>query len=480
MPVKLKEFFQDQFSNAGADLYRKTGDFDTATSLLPSLDGRKIIRAPTLSAHYDFPSDFTDCRGAYYRDANGFTCFVGQDSDVGDMAWCYADSAWSVSATQTPVLTAVTSNLGGLAYQNLNWRGGALWVIGVDGNVYGVSPTAGLTARYAGTDAKILVPVGDYPFIIATGGTIHKADSDLAAFSTFYDPASAFSAAYATGMQHELIIVETNSGDFTFYSIDPDNPLTMQPVTRFHAAGKFATAVNIYQRSCLFTLHDDQIYFCTYQYTQPSQYNTDLYRFDGNSIEYVATARDTAISHNEINATLMTWQGRLLYVEMEDGSATAAYTIKMPVGTGFITLYTAADFNTATPNPTAHNLGENIILISGDGTHEGFYYLNRKTLQDGTLETSWLTFDSGREKRLEEINVYVDTAAADLYVKIHYKTDDGAYTQAVSTANATHVTIGSLGVDFYRLKIKIEIDDNTGTNKDIGIEALSVIYTLPN
>ena len=181
MPVKLREFYQDQFTNAGADLYRKSGDFDTASGLIPSLDGRKIIRAPARSSHIDFPSDFTDCRGAYYK-TTGDIQFVGQDTDVGDMAWCYVNSSWSMQSTQVPVLTAATANLGGRAYQNPFYRGGSLWVIGADSNVYGIAPTVGLTARYSGTDALIVTAVGDYPFVISTGGVIYKAASDLSAF----------------------------------------------------------------------------------------------------------------------------------------------------------------------------------------------------------------------------------------------------------------------------------------------------------
>ena len=40
-------------------------------------------------------------------------------------------------------------------------------------------------------------------------------------------------------------------------------------------------------------------------------------------------------------------------------------------------------------------------------------------------------------------------------------------------------TITSLGVDFYTLQVRIDLDDDTGAHQDIALDALSIIYTEP-
>ena len=85
----------------------------------------------------------------------------------------------------------------------------------------------------------------------------------------------------------------------------------------------------------------------------------------------------------------------------------------------------------------------------------------------------------GRQKRLSQIAAWLSDAAAGFGCKIEYRTDDtAAWTDAGTDSNTRRAVVSDLSDHFYALQLKLTLDDDTGNDEDIRIEALSVIYTI--
>ena len=85
----------------------------------------------------------------------------------------------------------------------------------------------------------------------------------------------------------------------------------------------------------------------------------------------------------------------------------------------------------------------------------------------------------GRQKRLERITVLLSGAASNFKPTIKYRVDDTtSWTTATTGNNSRRVSVGGLGVDFYTLQVQVLLDDDTGNDEDIRIEAISVLYSV--
>jgi hypothetical protein len=84
-----------------------------------------------------------------------------------------------------------------------------------------------------------------------------------------------------------------------------------------------------------------------------------------------------------------------------------------------------------------------------------------------------------REKRLERITILLSDHASGFKPTIYYRADNASsWTSAGVWDDSQRMSIGSLGVDFYTLQLKILLDDDTGSNEDVRLEALSVLYSV--
>jgi hypothetical protein len=123
-----------------------------------------------------------------------------------------------------------------------------------------------------------------------------------------------------------------------------------------------------------------------------------------------------------------------------------------------------------------------VVTCHDESNGEGIMYLGDGDLEDGNITTSWLDFDApGRLKRLEQLTVVTDSNVSDFKVHIYYRTDDTASWTLATTGNNTQVIRATgLDVDFYKLQIKVLLDDDSGGNCDVRISAINATVTEPN
>ena len=101
-------------------------------------------------------------------------------------------------------------------------------------------------------------------------------------------------------------------------------------------------------------------------------------------------------------------------------------------------------------------------------------------MADGVYTTSWLDMSHpARSKRLEKIFITLSDKAASFQTVVKYrKNDETSWTTIDTQANTTMFTKSDLGIHYYKIQFQITLDDNTGNNEDIRIDAISAIYTL--
>jgi hypothetical protein len=172
-------------------------------------------------------------------------------------------------------------------------------------------------------------------------------------------------------------------------------------------------------------------------------------------------------------AGLLSWRGELLYYALEG----TAQTFKVLRGSEFAEFPTLSA--TASTQPFAGVFGGHLVATADD-TNEGVHYLQDATASDGFLVTSRLDMDRpGKQKRLSQIAVVLSEAVASFGCKIEYRTDDtAACTDAGTDTNTRRAVASGLSDTFYMLQLRITLDDDTGNNEDVRIDALSVLYSV--
>jgi hypothetical protein len=95
-----------------------------------------------------------------------------------------------------------------------------------------------------------------------------------------------------------------------------------------------------------------------------------------------------------------------------------------------------------------------------------------------------------RQKRLNHITVHTDVdAAADTGFKIliKYRTDDNCHdgdddnwTTSVTANSTPRAVTAEIGVEFYLLQVRVDVDDDSGNNLDRKIEAITIDYSAGN
>ena len=172
-------------------------------------------------------------------------------------------------------------------------------------------------------------------------------------------------------------------------------------------------------------------------------------------------------------------QEKLIYYAL---SGATNQTFKALLGESFVDYAPGATLSVSGISPVAGALGNQLVVTGKDGATEGVHRTGAVDHQDGYLITSKLTFDQpGRTKRLERITAILSGADTDFKVILKYRTDDTTGWTTASTANNTRIaTVGALGVSFYTLQVRVDLDDDSGNDNDIRLESLSVIYTREN
>jgi hypothetical protein len=466
----IQRVYLNTWTAAGKHIHLADGDFFQMTGLYPALDRQTIRRAPDFSSHLTH-AGLTDVEGMFFDRANTRYVLIGQDATP-DLSCTYFSSAWSAVGA-TYVLDAAVATMDGLSLRNYMYAHGYLWILCDTDLQQTDNYVTSAVSSFESSDAEIVAYLGDRVYMINDVGKIYRIDTAGAVMETNFNPVDEITPLYATGLKDDLVIVAAMlNGELrvmrtTAYAKTAIRKLEDMAVlpgdtTTYPAAG------------CPFCAHDNDLYLLSGEMANPDGTVTrDLLAYTGYRVERIARIEDASAS--ALGCGLISWRGELIYYEF---TASAA-TFKMLIGNNFIDFATPASY-TAAPNPIAANLGGEIVFTGEEDSDEGIYHLGGSALQNGNVETAYL--DGGRPgvmKRLIKLTMHVENPSSLTVKTLSYKTDDASsYTQAATATSAAEMLAAtSLGVPFYRLRIKAALAD-TSTTRDVRIAGLSYTYAV--
>jgi hypothetical protein len=471
MPTRIRELTLDRFERAERTLYRDAGDIYQLYCLLPTPD-RRLQRAPAWVAQVNLAANFYAVEGAFYDFANQRFVFIGVDGG-GLLASAYLskDFAWSA----VTALTAAAHTVGGCDQLNVAYWGGDLYVITDNSNVYRAASYVGaLGLFYAGGDAWALAPFGDRMYLATTTGTIYRLNDADSAFESYYAPVGDLDVRYITAFRGYLLIVtRAPTGEFLLHRLQPDvsNPELDTVATIPPARGDQQLAGLVYTH--YFALLDDDLYLSPGRELLPySDYGLALYRFNGSQVDYLGVQPSTVSAKSYGFAA---WRGHLLLYSL-GASAQSFYTL-----VGYQFTQTLAPLSDTMPTyPALWVLGSNLFLTSTSGGTGGIRRLSATALQDSNFISPTLDMgEPGRIKRLERITVLLSGSGTDFDVIVKYMADDAStWTTAVTADGSKRISAGDLAQDFYTLRVRVDLDDDTGNNRDIQILSVSILYSI--
>ena len=481
MPLRQKHFTQHQFLRATRNVYRQDGDFYQSTGLWPRLDGQALERIPTWSDTVAFPATPTHVAGAFYDHVNERYVFLdGFESTGTHIRATYFTSSWTSSGSW---VTLVSDHLlGGLVYRNVHYWAGYIWFIDDDGDVYQTtSYTTGPAPVYqAGYGIRIIWPIGDHLYAVSNNGVVYRSNEGSTQLDSYFAPDTPLDVRWICAYKQYICVI-ARSGDGTFQILRlPDlQPLTMhQLATTQYTTGQLETDTWSFN----FVVHDDYLYLVPGYYTRQSTlFQSILYRFNGSYLEPITEHTWAQSGH------LMPWRGRLLHAMNKNGRH------RLDALTGDKWNRIMAPHNDQLGRtysyPKEWNLGENFVGTMTDGSaNVVLRYIGGTDLHDGYFISS--VYDLGlpaRQKRLNHITVHTNVqsdADTDFKIIVKYRIDDYCHrgvddnwTTAVTANGTPRAVTGELGVEFYILQIRIDVDDDSGNNCDRQIEAITIDYS---
>jgi len=480
--VQVKTWVQREWTDPAVTLFRRRGDFYSLDSLLPDHNGL-LQRAPDWSTQEATHAQIENIQAGFWDDENNRYVFIGQDigTPATKIVATYYSSTWTLASVYD--LVGATNALGGKHLHNCVYWGGDLYVIGANKKVYrGSSYTTALAEFYATTDAYLLAPAGDRMYLVTEAGKVLRLNSSDNAFETHYTPIGTMDIQFMTAFRGYLLIAARgDDGTLHLYRLPDaatDAPATLAQLAHIPGTG------DIPEYGLPFAVFDDELYFFP---GRTQRYDNDrdvpIFKFNGSRIEPVATLTNDPDNPETIGLTV--WNDHLVWYELDDSTT---QTFKVLVGNRFVDLPSLTTTASTGYKPWVGTMGAGELVVSGwDADSEGLYHLGgtfaaaESPLADGNVVTSWLDLDlPGRQKRLEQISVVLDGKAADFKVLVKYRTDDAtSWTTATTGNNTTVVRATTIGADFYKIQVRVDLDDDTGSQQDIRIAGISVTYTRP-
>jgi hypothetical protein len=479
MTIHVREWVQDEWVTGNVGRYAQRGDFGDLRGLAPSHNRHRLERAPKWADHLEH-SGLVDVRGMFYDEINDRYVLVGTKSANSRLASGYFNAAWSFAGPYELVTTI--DDLGGVSMQNLRYWDDALWAIGDDQNVYrGTNYLTTLSSFDAGGDAQILVPCGGRMYMITNTGAIERQDDAGTAFEAYLAPVVDYTPIFATPYKGYLLVVGMHyDGRLSIYRVSLPIATYLQEIATI-----LTPQVNVLDAGCQFIVHEDVLYFTPGPIDGvpgSGEHTVELWQFDGTRLSKVCEFVETA-EVSDGTAGLLTWHDKLIYYVMHDDDvrfrvyAGGTFTRYVP-SSGIV------DTTELSINSIAASLNDAIIVTSNDlQDNEGIQYaIGQQRYSDVWFDTCWLDFGHpGKLKRLESINVLVDGSDEDFNVVIKYHTDDegsSTWHTAYNAGGTAICQVTNLGVEFTRLQVRVELVDGSEENLDVGIEAISVIYTV--
>jgi len=469
MTVKTKEWTQREWTLPNVGLHRNKGDFDILTSLFLSPNRHKLKRAPGWSTAISL-TDEPIKGAAFYDETNVRRVFIV--TDASDLKTEYASAAWSVSSGGT-ILASKTA-LGGLDGRNCLFWGGKLYIIDSAGDVYaGTSYTAALTEIYDGSNAVCLAAFGDYVYAATSAGDVIRLHQTT--FEIIFTASSTIAIEYMAAYHgHLVIIARSLDGTIAAHTFNPASPHLNTVAHVLTPPG------NLPANGCCYVNHDGLIYFSPGRFKKPdATYDLDVYSFDGSRIEHVARVSGTA--SGLVAAGLLSWRKNLIYYALEEDDDTSNQIFDLLIGDTFNVFAPKTAGAYSGFDPFAYSLGGELILTACTNVPGyRFHHAGDDSLADGHVRTAYLDMDHpNKVKRLERITVLLDGKASDFKILLKYRTDDTANWTTALTANNTHrASVEDIGAEFYRIQLRVDLDDDSGGDQDIGIESISCLYVV--
>jgi hypothetical protein len=475
MAIKPQEWTQNTWVRAGIQLFKKKGDYYSLSNLILSKDRTQLRRFPSWSSLVRTDTNgLSDVQGMFYDHENERVVLLGEDSDP-DLASCYLSSAWSLSGISQ--LHGSPTNLGGLSGRNVLYYCGYLYVIGSNGKLYqGTDYTSTMTELDLSATHRVLAAIDDRVYSGKSDGGIERTAADLASTTSYVVPDHPMDIrAMFPYRSNLLVICRASHGGLDFYTLDVNADTRFFNQQSSQLLGGIEPSIG-----CLYTLHHDQVFFSPGFYTRPGgQVVCPIYAYNYNPeiLHFVDVEHDpnTGGSGVPTSAGLISWRGKLLYYALE-GTVQTFKEID-------IVNKQVLDFPslsaTAPTTPIAANCG-GYLVATADDTYEGVHYMQDTDLDDAVYVSSWMDMGHpARQKRLEKITVVLSDKAASFQTVVKYRKEDETSWSTIDTqANTTLFAKGDQGIHFYLIQFQITLDDNTGNDEDIRIDAISAIYSL--
>jgi hypothetical protein len=483
MTIQRKTWTQRRWTKPGIDLLVATADpgaepnaFYDSYALAPDPYTGVLKRAPAWTEAAALPAGFTQIDGAFFDEAGNTHCVIGRAGTPTALSLVYSDTGYTTwNATIRTLVAGHT--LDGKPGRNVSFWGNMLWLIDDAKDVYrGPSYVAALTKFYDGGFADILCPMNDRMFCATTTGTIMRVLTDDSAFSDYHDPTGPLKVQFLAPFRQYLTVVTAGNDDTLNIFRLPDYAAHgLHQLARIPHPGYRTNTANA------FALYDDQIWLLSGDQAQPaSLYDIDVYAFNGSETRRAARIRSQPAAGTVASRGFLVWNNRLIFYDL-DNAGVAGHTFKIHVGEGFVDYCPLAGVGGGgTRTCRAFAMGDYLIVTAYSGAADHVYYCRRDKLTDGYLITSRLDMGKpGQLKRLNTITVILDGETANFDVIVKYRLDNAPdWTTAITQDDNRIVKTADLKTNFYLLQIRVDLDDDTGANQDIGIQAISVDYSI--
>jgi len=475
----VQTWIQDQFLRPRQTLYRRPGDFLAVDELWPTLDGTRLERCPTFGAGpITYPTNFDTPGAVFYDQANDTIVIVGvgdaiPPSDrVAQFYIAHADFSKSSLYTTTSSPTAI----GGAHKRNVCYVQNGFWFVGSDGDVYLAADPYGQAAanKYGSGDASALVPARDTIYLITTSDEILRWNTASGTFETFYDAWLQLGGELLCHYHDDFILVAyENDGSCVLYRIDDLPPAELREIARLrpHPGALIGSDANA-QWATPWALHNDDLYFSPGAWITPDDpfEQVPIHRYTGSRVELVDVV-DGAVTPQAWGLT--PWRDRLLLYLLDDGDQ-RIYALH---NDRFVQFLDSA--YTLPAESDLYSVGGELAMVTTQGGSDAIQ-LTRYRAASATFTSSWL--DVGHpasQKHLSRLAATIDNPQADLKVKIEYRTEAGAWTEAVEEANSRHIAAGNLGVTFCLLQIRVTFTDeiSPATYPQVRLESLAATYS---
>ena len=475
MATKPTEWTQNTWLRAGIKLYKTKGDYYSLTNMQLSKDGTQLRRIGAWSAQVRTDTNaLTDVQGMFYDHANARVVLLGADAGP-DLSASYLSSSWTLSAITE--LHATPTNLGGLSMRNHLYFYGYIYLIGSNGVVYrGTDYTAAFDVFNANTTHTVIAAIDDRVYAAKSTGAVTRTSFDIATMDTYVTPDHPLDIrAMIPYRSNLLIICRASHGGLNFYVLDVNSATRFFNQQSSQLVGGSEPGIG-----SLYCLHHDQVFFSPGFHTRPGgQIVCPIYAYNYQPeiLHFVDVehAPNTGGSSYPTSAGLVSWRGKLIYYALEG----TVQTFKEIDIKNKQVLDLPSLTATAPTTPIVANCG-GYLVATADNTNEGIHYLQDTVLSDGVYESSWMDMGHpARAKRLSKVTVVLSDKIADFQVVVKYRIqDETSWTTLDTQANTTLFSKADLGIHYYLIQFQITLDDNTGANQDIRIDAISAIYSL--